>query len=134
MKISFTIWEIGLVIIAIHRIGFSRGIDVPKSNNSKECIICPYSFFNHGFENSVCNGCHDFTILCLSCSNIAVITVTGVDCNCIILDISKSDAIHLLENIVLNYRGDIKFISKKSILKIESATITLTIWSKQKQD
>ena len=33
-------------------------------------------FFNHGFkfQDSVCNGCHDLTMLCLNLSDIAIIT------------------------------------------------------------
>ena len=31
-------------------IDISKGIDFAKSNNSKEFMICHYSFFNHGFE------------------------------------------------------------------------------------
>ena len=48
-----------------------------KYNNSKECIICHYWVFNHGFElqDSTCNGCHDLTMLCLDISDIAIITV-----------------------------------------------------------
>ena len=30
------------------------------------------------FQNSICNGCHDLTMLCLNISNIAIITVKGV--------------------------------------------------------
>ena len=43
------------------RTGLGEGIDVAKSNDSKECIIFHYWIFNHGFEfqDSVCNGCHD---------------------------------------------------------------------------
>ena len=50
-----------------------------KSNNSKEYIICHYWVFNHGFEfqDSICNGCHDLTMLCLDISDIAIITVKG---------------------------------------------------------
>ena len=32
------------------RIDISKGIDLAKSNNSKECIICHFFFFNHGFK------------------------------------------------------------------------------------
>ena len=32
------------------RIDIGEGIDLPKSNNSKECMICHYWFFNHEFE------------------------------------------------------------------------------------
>ena len=42
--------------------------------------------------------------LCLNISDIAIITVKGIYYRCIIHDISKSDAIHLLENPMLNNR------------------------------
>ena len=66
-------------------------------------MICYYFFFNHGFEfqYSLCNGCHDFSMLCLNISNIAIITVKRVDYRCVIYKISKSEAINLLENSVL---------------------------------
>ena len=62
-------------------------------------------------------------------SDIAIITVKGVDYGCIIHDITKSEAIHLVENSVLDDCCYIKkCIYKESILKIESTTIILTIW------
>ena len=33
-----------------NRIVISKGIDLTKSNSSKECIICHYWFFNHGYK------------------------------------------------------------------------------------
>ena len=33
-----------------YRIDLSQGIDPAKNSNSKECIICHYCFFNHGFK------------------------------------------------------------------------------------
>ena len=43
-------------------IDVSEGIDLAQSNNSKECMICHYWFFNHRFklQDSVYNGCHVF--------------------------------------------------------------------------
>ena len=78
-----------------------------KNNNSEECRICHYFFFNDEFkfQNFVGNGCHNLTMFCLNISNVAIITVTGVDYPCIIHEIAKSEAIHLLENYALNYRG-----------------------------
>ena len=37
-------------------------------------------FFNNGFkyQDSLCNGCHDLIMLCLSINNIAIITSKGV--------------------------------------------------------
>ena len=46
-----------------------------------------------------------FEIKCLNISDIAIITVKSVDYCCIIHVISKSEAIHLLENYVLEDRG-----------------------------
>ena len=68
------------------RINIRKEIDVAKNNNNKECMVCQYWFLNHGFkfQDSVCNGCHDVTMLCLNISDIAIITVKGVDYRCII--------------------------------------------------
>ena len=50
-----------------------KGIDLAKSINSKECMICHYWIFNHGFkfEDSVYNGCHNLTMSSLNASDIA---------------------------------------------------------------
>ena len=57
------------------RIDISKGIDLAKSNSSK-CTICHY-WFNHGFnfQDYVCNGCHDLSMLSVNISNITIITV-----------------------------------------------------------
>ena len=89
------------------RIDISEGIDSTKSNRSKECVICHYWFFHHGFkfQDSVCNGCQDFTILSVNISDIAIITTKNVHYRCIIPDISKSEAINLLQTFVLEKCG-----------------------------
>ena len=50
------------------RIDLSEGIDPAKSNNRKECMVCHYWVFNHGFkfQNYVCNGCNNLTMLCFN--------------------------------------------------------------------
>ena len=79
------------------RIDIRKGIDLAKSNNSKECMICHYSLFNHGFnfQDSVCSGCHALTMLSVNICNVAIITITNVDYRCIIHNIDKSEAINL---------------------------------------
>ena len=78
------------------RIDLGKGKDVAKSNNGKECMVCQYWLSDHDqfqinkFQNSVCNGCHDLTILCLNFSDIAIVTVKNVDYRCIFYDTSKS--------------------------------------------
>ena len=85
------------------RIDISKGNDLAKSNHSKECIICHYWLFNHGFkfQDSVFNGCHVLTMLSANISDIAIIIIKNVDCCCIIDNISTSEAINLLEISVL---------------------------------
>ena len=65
----------------IDRNDLSVGNDVAKTNNSKECIVRQYWYFNHGFkfQKSVCNCCHDLLMLCLNMSIIAIIPVKGAD-------------------------------------------------------
>ena len=133
MKICF--WLIGFIKVVLWRIYLSEQIDLTKNNNSKECMFCHYWFFNHdfNFQDYVCNGCHDLLMLCVNISDNAIVTVKGADYYCIIHDNSKSGAINLLKNSVLENRGYIqKCISKKSLLKMKSISIILTICSKQK--
>ena len=53
-----------------------EGIDPAKSNNSRECMICYYRFFNHGFkfQHSICNFHHDLTVLSVNISYNIIIT------------------------------------------------------------
>ena len=90
-----------------NRINITEGIDLAKSNNSNECMICHCWFFNHGFklQDSICSGCRDLPMLCINISDIAIIIVKNVDYHCIIHNISKSEAINLLKNSVLEDRG-----------------------------
>ena len=71
-------------------------------------------------------------MLGLNLSDIAIATVKSVDYRCIIYAISKSEAIHFLKSPVLDDREYVQNEYKKSILKIESTAIILTISSKQK--
>ena len=82
-----------------NRIDISEGIDLAKCKKSKECMICYYCFFNHGFEfqDYVCNDCHDLTILSVNISDMSIITVKYVDYHCIIHNISKSKAINFIK-------------------------------------
>ena len=82
-----------------------------KSNNSKNCMICHYWSLNPGFnfQDYVCNSCHDLTMLSANISNITIITVKN-DYRSVIHNISKSEAIHLLGNCVLEDR---EYIYKK---------------------
>ena len=61
-------------------IGISEGIDVNKTNLSKECDLCHYWYFkNIGFkyESYLCNGCHDLMQKAMSFNNVPVVYVKG---------------------------------------------------------
>ena len=60
------------------RIDISEGIDVNKTNLSKECDICHYWYFKDiGFkyEKYLCNGCHDLMQKVMSFNNVAIVYV-----------------------------------------------------------
>ena len=83
------------------RIDVSKENDPAKSSNRKECLICHYWYFNHGFkfQDQICNGCHDLTILSVNKSDIAIITVKDCDGCCTTHDIIKSEIINLFKKI-----------------------------------
>ena len=58
------------------RIDLSEGTDIAKINISKECMVCHYWLLDRAFkfQEFVCNGSHDFTMMCLNLSDIAIIT------------------------------------------------------------
>ena len=60
------------------RIDISEGIDVNKTNLSKECDICYCSYFKDiGFkyEKYLCYGCHDLMQKAMSFNNVAIVYV-----------------------------------------------------------
>ena len=60
------------------RIDILKGIDVNKTNMSKECDICQYWYFKDiGFKCKpyVCNGCHDLMQKAMSFNNVAILYV-----------------------------------------------------------
>ena len=49
-------------MLEYERIDISEGIDINKTNVSKECTICHYWYLldkNSKYELYLCNGCHD---------------------------------------------------------------------------
>ena len=66
-----------------NRIDISEGIDVNKTNASKECDICHYWYFkDNGFkyEPYRCNGCHDLMQKAMRFNDVAVVYVKGSAC------------------------------------------------------
>ena len=82
----------------------SEGIVVNKRSQSKECNIYHYWYFlTKGFklQPNVCKRCHDFLMMSMNFSNIAILNIKFAD-NCFIISgISKKEAINLIQNIIL---------------------------------
>ena len=74
-----------------------EGIDVNKTSESKECDICQYWYFlNKGFkfQPNVCSRCHEFLMMSMNLSDIAILNIKSADYPCIFRGISKSEAIN----------------------------------------
>ena len=80
------------------RIDISEGIDVNKTNLSKECDICQYGYFKDiGFkyEKYLCNGCHDLMQKVMSFNNVAIVYVKQ-NYRIHFWYMSKNDAINIM--------------------------------------
>ena len=67
-----------LSLLYFDRIDVFGGIDVNKTSASKECDICHYSYFlncSFKFQPNVRNRCHDFLMMSISLSDIAILSI-----------------------------------------------------------
>ena len=83
----------------------SEVIDVNKTSASKECVLYHYWFFKDigfKFEEHVCNKCHDLLMISYSLKDIAILSAKGATFRCILMGISKNEA---LNNSVARDRG-----------------------------
>ena len=81
----------------------SEGIDINKTSASKECELCHYWFFKNigfKFEEHVCNKCHDLLTMAYSLKNIATLSEKGTTFRCLLMGISKNEALIKLNNSV----------------------------------
>ena len=95
-------------MLKYERIDISEGIDLNKSNKSKECDICHYRYFsdkNFNYEPNLCNGCHDLMQKTMNFNDVAIVSIKGSDYRIHVWYISRSDAINLLNNSVLDNKG-----------------------------
>ena len=90
------------------KIDISEGIDVNTISVSKECELCHYSLFKDigfKFEEHVCNRCHDLLTMAYSLKNIAILSAKGATFRCLLMGISKNEALKRLNNSVTYDRG-----------------------------
>ena len=85
-------------MIEYERIDISEGIDVNKTNLSKECDICHYWYFKDidlKYELYLCNGCHNLMQKAMSFNNVAIVYVKGSAYRIHFWNINKDDAIKI---------------------------------------
>ena len=83
-------------------------IDVNKTSASKECELCHYWFFKDvgfKFEEHVCNKCHDLLTMAYSLKNIAILSAKGATFRCLLMGISKKEALKKFNNSLTYDRG-----------------------------
>ena len=83
------------------RIDISEGIDINKTNASKECKICRYWYFKDiGFkyEPYLCNDCHGLMQKAIIFNDIAIVYVKGNAYKIHFWYMSKNDAISIMNN------------------------------------
>ena len=95
-------------MLLYERIDISEEINFDKINKSVECMIGHYWYFkNIGFKYQpcICNGCHDFSMIVQNLDDFLILNIKGVDYRCCVVNMSKKDAISLLNNSVLDNKG-----------------------------
>ena len=95
-------------MLRYQKIDISEGIDINKTNASKECEVCHNWFFKDigfKFKEHVCNKCHDSLTMAYSLKNIAILSAKGASFRCILMGISKNEGLKRLDNSVTYDRG-----------------------------
>ena len=86
----------------------SDGIDVNKSDKSKECILCPYWYFldkSFSYGPYLCDGCYNMMRKCNKLSNIAIIHIKQTVYRICFLFMSKREAKKLMTNFFFDKKG-----------------------------
>ena len=86
------------------RIDISEGIDVNKTNASKEWKICHYWYFkdiNFKYEPHLCNGCHRLMQKAVSFNDVAIVYIKGSAYRIHFWYMSKDDVTNMMKNATL---------------------------------
>ena len=102
-------------MLEFDKIDVSEGIDISKTNASKECDICHYWYFLNKvfkYEPYPSNSCHDLIQKATNFNDVAIVSVKGSDYRIHFWYMSKDDAINIIKNFDLNRKsGLLKFFS-----------------------
>ena len=88
-------------MLEYNRIDISEGIDINKTNLSKECDICHYWYFkdiSFKYESYLCNECHDLMQKVMGFNNIAIVYIKENAYRIQFWYMSKDDAINIMNS------------------------------------
>ena len=83
-------------MLRYQKMDVSEGININKTNASKECELHHYWFFKgvgFKFEEHVCNKCHDLLTIAYSFKDTGILNAKGATFRCILMDISKNEVL-----------------------------------------
>ena len=90
------------------KIDDSEGIDVNKTDASKESKLCHYWLFKDigfKFEEHVYNRCHDLLTMAYYLKKTAILSAKRATFRCLLMGISKNEALKKLNNSVTYDKG-----------------------------
>ena len=91
-------------MVEYERTDISEGIDVDKTNLSKECDICHYWYFKDiafKYEPYLCNVCHDLMQKAMNFNNIAIVYIKRNAYRVNFWYLNKDDAINIMNGSIL---------------------------------
>ena len=84
------------------KIAKDEGIDHSRNiSTARFCDVCKFCFFvdrNFNYEDYAYNRCHNLLMMPYSLDNIVILRVNDVSFSCILLGISRSEALRRLNN------------------------------------
>ena len=82
------------------RTDLSKGIDVNKTSNSRECSFCHYYFLdiNFKYQKYLCDGYHDMSMKANIMQNLAIVYFKGNAYRIHFWNMTKLDAINIMHN------------------------------------
>ena len=86
-------------------IDISEGIDINKTNASRECDICHYWIIldiKLNYEPYLCHGCHDLMQKAMNFNDVAIVSIKGNNYRIHFCYMSKDDGISIMNNSSLN--------------------------------
>ena len=95
-------------MLQYNRIDVSEEIDINKTSESKEYMLCHYSCFKgigYKFQPYLCNGCHAVSMMAYELKNIAILNAKGIDYRRVLCGISRDEAVNGLNNSALEDKG-----------------------------